>query len=338
MSLFIDTPRMNVFIDTNVYLNFYHLSKEDLEELRKVFVLQQNEKVTLWLTDQVKYEYNRNRESKIADALKKFKEEKLNNQIPQMVKGYSEYHDLINAIKSYDNAKSKILERMKSDIDEQELNADKVIRSIFSRGNELIVDKKILVKAKKRFDRGNPPGKKGSYGDSINWVALLEGIPQNEDLHLISEDGDYFSPLNEDQLNGFLKDEWEAQKSSKIFMYKRLSHFMAKNFPQAKLATELEKEILIKELAESPAYMDTHRVLRRLSKISEFSSSQVNEIIKAYVENNQIYWIIEDEDVLDFAHKLLAQYKDVISEDNLSLLYELLPCDDQPLFLPQELL
>ena len=86
---------MNVFIDTKIYLTFYHLSNEDLEELRKVFVLQKSSKISIWLPNQVVDEFNRNREGKIADALKRFKEEKLNNQIPQMVKEYSDYSELI---------------------------------------------------------------------------------------------------------------------------------------------------------------------------------------------------------------------------------------------------
>lgn len=82
---------MNVFIDTNIYLTFFHLSHDDLEELNKVFVLQKSNNITLWMTDQVVEEFRRNREAKLADALKRFSEERLNNQIPQMVKEYPEY-------------------------------------------------------------------------------------------------------------------------------------------------------------------------------------------------------------------------------------------------------
>ena len=48
---------MNIFIDTNVFLSFYHLSNDDLEELKKLIVLIDNKEVTLWLPNQVKDEF-----------------------------------------------------------------------------------------------------------------------------------------------------------------------------------------------------------------------------------------------------------------------------------------
>ena len=60
---------MNIFIDTNVYLSFYHLSSDDLEELKKLVVLAREGKVVLLLPEQVIDEFRRNRAAKIADAL-----------------------------------------------------------------------------------------------------------------------------------------------------------------------------------------------------------------------------------------------------------------------------
>lgn len=77
---------MNVFIDTNVFLSFYHLTNDDLEELRKLKVLLEKGNVALHLPDQTIDEYRRNRETKIADALKRLKEQKLNLQFPALCK------------------------------------------------------------------------------------------------------------------------------------------------------------------------------------------------------------------------------------------------------------
>ena len=41
---------MNLFIDTNIFLSFYHLSSDDLEELRKLAALLEQKKATLYLT------------------------------------------------------------------------------------------------------------------------------------------------------------------------------------------------------------------------------------------------------------------------------------------------
>ena len=54
---------MNVFIDTNVFLSFYHLSSDDLEELQKLAVLLRQSKVRLWLPEQVRIGPRRNGEN-----------------------------------------------------------------------------------------------------------------------------------------------------------------------------------------------------------------------------------------------------------------------------------
>ena len=70
---------MNLYIDTNIFLSFYHLSSDDLEELNKLTVLLDQNRLTLYLPKQVVDEFRRNRDSKIADAVNKFKAEKLSN-------------------------------------------------------------------------------------------------------------------------------------------------------------------------------------------------------------------------------------------------------------------
>jgi predicted nucleic acid-binding protein len=60
-----------LFIDTNILLSFYHLTSEDLEELRKLIALVGSKRIELVLTQQIKDEFKRNRSAKIADALKR---------------------------------------------------------------------------------------------------------------------------------------------------------------------------------------------------------------------------------------------------------------------------
>ena len=63
-------PMKTLFIDTNILLSFYHLSSDDLEELRKLIALIDTGQITLVVTEQVKDEFFRNRGAKIADAMK----------------------------------------------------------------------------------------------------------------------------------------------------------------------------------------------------------------------------------------------------------------------------
>ena len=79
---------MNIFIDTNIYLTFYHYSIDDLEELKKLLAALRDPSLTLYLPEQTILEFKRNRESKIADAIKTLSEQKIPDSFPQMCKDY----------------------------------------------------------------------------------------------------------------------------------------------------------------------------------------------------------------------------------------------------------
>jgi len=105
----------SLYLDTNVYLSFYHLSNDDLEELKKLSVLTNSGKLILYLPEQTKNEFYRNRDTKIADALKRFNDNKFNNVFPQIIKDYNTEYKLIrDAIKDYEKNKQIILEKIKS--------------------------------------------------------------------------------------------------------------------------------------------------------------------------------------------------------------------------------
>src|SRR3989442_14946441 len=93
---------MNFFIDTNIFLSFYHLTSDDLDELKKLVILLRNKTIRLWLPDQVVKEFHRNRENKISDALKRLRDQRLNLQFPQICKDYEEYEELRQLQKQYE--------------------------------------------------------------------------------------------------------------------------------------------------------------------------------------------------------------------------------------------
>lgn len=313
---------MNLFIDTNVYLNFYHFSNDDLEELRKILVAIKNKDIKLYLTDQVIFEFKRNRENKIADALKKFAEQKLPNQFPQLLKNYPEYLEMRKAQRIFEEEKSKIMESLMTDIDKKTLTADEIISELFKNSELIETTGEILKKAKIRSDIGNPPGKNNSYGDALNWEMLLSGIPDLENLYLVSGDGDYESDLNENKIKEFLKEEWEA-KNGEIYFYHSLADFFDDKFPNIKLASELEKELIITDLVNSPNFTATHRTIAKLSpRIQDFSEAQVAAIVSAFLENNQITWICTDQDVRGFVKDLIKDKKSFITKENLTRLEE----------------
>jgi hypothetical protein len=287
-------------------------------------VLLDQKKVELFLPQQVVDEFRRNREAKIADALKRFREEKLNDQFPQICKEYGEYHRMREAIAAYREQKSKLLELVNSEITSESLKADKTIAELFSKATEIEVSAELLGKARRRLALGNPPGKNNSLGDAINWECLLQSAPDAEDIFFITDDGDYASALDDSEFSLFLQKEWTKQKGGKIRYFNRLSAFFRNQFPDIRLARELEKELMIRNLADSPNFATTRKVLKQLVEYSDFTSTQLNDIVQAAITNNQVYWIAGDEDINEFLRKLIAGKEAKIEASALKKLKEFL--------------
>jgi hypothetical protein len=296
---------MKLFIDTNIFLSFYHLTSEDLEELRKLAVLLDQKKVTLYVTDQVRAEFSRNRENKIADAVKRLTDQRLNLQFPQLCKDYAEYNELRELQRSYESAHSSLLEKIGRDVAEQTLKADKTIQELFTKATIIETTDTLVERARLRIQVGNPPGKEGSLGDAISWEALLSEVSEKDELFFITDDRDYVSVLNENEFNGFLLGEWTQRKGGRIGFYRRLSSFFKDKFPDIKLATELEKELLIRDLANSPNFSQTHNIISKLSKFTEFTAAQLSEIIQAALSNSQVSYIMGDSDVYAFLKSVM---------------------------------
>jgi len=315
---------MNVFIDTNVFLSFYHFTSDDLEELRKLGVLLQNERVRLFLPQQVVQEFRRNRENKIADALRKLREQRLNLQFPQFCKDYEEYEHLRQLQRSFSKVHADLVAKVIKDIQAQDLRADTVIQELFDLATVLPIDDEIQERARTRVEVGNPPGKQGSLGDALNWETLLENVPDGEDIYFVTDDKDFTSPLDPNAFNAFLLEEWSETKDSNLIFYKSLSPFFKEHFPEISLASELEKDILIRDLASSDSFAQTHAIIAKLRQYTDFSMSQVDAIVQAAISNNQVYWIIDDWDVREFLTEVIKGKEDHIEPENLAELQRLL--------------
>jgi len=108
--------KKNIFIDSNVFLSFYGFTKDDLEELKKLVVLLKEEKVCLYLPEHVIEEVERNRESRIAEALKKFREHNFSLNLPQICKNYEEYEKMVELQKEISKLHDQLLNKMMEDI------------------------------------------------------------------------------------------------------------------------------------------------------------------------------------------------------------------------------
>jgi hypothetical protein len=318
---------MNLFIDTNIFLDFYHLSGADIEELHKLTALLESGGLKLFITDQLCDEFKRNRDNKINDAMNAFNKPKLTIIFPAFCKLYPEYAELQIMLKEANTKQTQLYNKAMADVDAVKLKADTVIGELFGNATLVVVSDKIYMKALRRFRMGNPPGKKGgTIGDEVNWEALLEEVPNGEDLYFVSRDSDYAAAIDPYKFNPFLDKEWSFKKGggASIFFYKSIQNFFKAKYPEIKLASDVKKNALIEALAKSGTFATTHLVVEKLNQIVEFSPTQVEQLIQIAHMNKQVWWIMGDTDVLAFYLKLRDEHSNNISVESLEALTKLI--------------
>lgn len=306
---------MTIFIDTNIYLKFYHYSNAELEELKKLIVLVEEGQIRLIIPRQVLNEYQRNRETKIADALKMFREEKLNNSFPVFFKEYEEFDIMRKAISEYNINKKQLLEKVINQIENYSLKADEIINELIQKAGIQEAEEHQISSAKLRFDLGNPPGKNNSYGDAVNWEILLQNIDIGTDLYFLSDDKDYFAEIDNSKFNKFLEREWKGLKMSNVYFFKSLSDFFKAKYPSIKLASDIQKEMYIERLELSMSFQQARYNLYKLSTFDGFTSDQIKKILEISLANNQIAWIIEDYDINKILYNLIDKYGENVDEE-----------------------
>ena len=127
---------MNLFIDTNILLLFFDFTNEDLDQLDMLTELIRHEQIRLYMPEQVEDEFYRNREGKISDALKKFKES-IEVKYPHMCRPYPEYKKLQKLAKLYEKNKSTLYSKLLDDIYKSQLKADITIKSLLKSATRI---------------------------------------------------------------------------------------------------------------------------------------------------------------------------------------------------------
>lgn len=313
---------MHVFIDTNILLSFFHFSKDDLNALETVF--SPHKHAVVYLTDQVRDEFRRRRESRIKGALQRFENAKFKAQIPHFMKEYPEYEDMLTLSGQLEEKRKSIMKSVNSDIRDETLPADQLIAGIFGIFQRHPVKQttdEIFTEAWRRVTSGNPPGKDRSMGDAINWVTLLHSVPDKNTLHVVSEDGDYYSVLDEKSAHPFLRDEWKRKKHSELCVYRTLTDFMRVHFNGIAFTFDNEKERLIDNLETSGSFAMTHQIVRDLERYKYFSLWEVNRILQAACDNDQVGAIVTDLDVSGFLNRVaVPRMSDVSKEEHKRVL------------------
>lgn len=310
---------MHVFIDTNILLEFYGYSKERLDDLKNALSFADNKQLTIWLTQQVREEFERNRAKTIEVTLSQYEGGKTEFNPSQFVKDSPEYEGLSVAHKEYRKLREAAGKRVREEAEKRELDADELIAELFKRDTQPRTTE-ILQRARDRKSVGNPPGKKTTLGDEVNWETLLECVPDGNDLHILSMDGDYECALNSGEVSSFLQQEWMEKKKARVFLYKRLSAFSSLHFKGLTIEKDSEREALIEQLRSSGNFMKTHLAIAQLLEMFPFSASQAAALVEVAMANTQVRWVLSDEDVKEFFTKLVDAHSDTLEASVLQQL------------------
>jgi len=295
----------NIFLDSNIWLSLYTFSSDDLTQFMKLSDLIGKDIIIL-LPDQVRSEVWRNRENKIKEAMSKFENWKL--EIPNIGKGYANYRDFQKTVNDLLRVHRDFVQAINKDIISKSLHADDAISSLFDQCTALASTHDLVKAALLRYEMGNPPGKDRKYGDAINWLSLLEYVPEGNDLFFVGADGDFQSVIDKNRFNQFLLDEWKTIKKSELYFFKSLTEFFNTHLQAIQLKNELvadqEKDMLISSLECSGSFAQTHGIVAQLSVFKTWTDNQVRRIHDAVENNSQVGMISGDADVDEFLNSL----------------------------------
>lgn len=287
-----------VFIDTNILLKVYSYSEDHPTRLKEILELIKNKKITLIIPKQIVDEFYRNRETKLQPSLKDIEQLKeVPFNIPSFCHDIKEIKEIKKQFNEIQKLSKKVHPKLLKDIEEKKLDVDKTFSEIFEASKLIEISKEILAEAKNRFDRGNPPGKGGSYGDAICWETLLKKVPKEEDLFFIGEDKDYISKIDKEKFSGFLQDEWIEKKNSKIIFFRSISKFLKEIFKKMDITEEqIKKEERISSTIIYKSLTDSKRVLPVTYEDHWTSGSAIfsdlnNEKEKKCLFCNKIYYV-----------------------------------------------
>lgn len=231
----------HLFVDTNVFLDFYSYAKDDLGQLTRLTEHLGPDEIRLHLPQQVINEVERNRETKLKTSAEQFKKESFPTAIPRHMQDFAHAKDYTAAVDAAFKARTAMINQAAAEASNKTLAADKALELLIAKAIVYEDDNAVFTTAIQRMQKGNPPGKSGSLGDQYNWECLLANVPE-ADLHVVSKDGDYASSLNPGKPHPFLEKEWKARKSADLHFYSSIRPFLDKILPMDDPAEALEVE------------------------------------------------------------------------------------------------
>lgn len=269
-----------VFIDTNIFLDFYRASNEAslslLEKLERV-------RDRVICTYQVEMEFLKHRQKEICGISKQSIVEQISS-LPAVLSDTQLSDSVTRARKDLKSKKAKLnknlLKLLKNPSDDRVYNVlEKVFRSesdhVLTR--DMDVKNKIKRLARRRFQLGYPPRKHDdtSMGDSINWEWIIHCASHlSGRFVIVSRDSDYGCQYDREYfLNDQLRHEFRGRVGKKSLVYtQKLSE--ALGYLDVAV-TEKERKSEAEEIVRPSTLEIAHQFQQRMAQIDAITSANI---------------------------------------------------------------
>lgn len=244
-----------LFIDTNIWLDFYRAKNETGLQL-----LERTEQVAnrIIVTFQLESEFKKNRQAAIVDGMGALKEPSQLSR-PGIFSNVKATQVIDRHLGEAEKRVKKLRERLIKALENPAQNDPvyRVCQRVFQKTDDLALTRNDVTRrivrraAMRRFMHGCPPRKAGdtSYGDAFNWEWMIRcAAKKRAGLVIVSRDSDYGVTIGKKSyINDELRHEFSdrVSQSRKLVLYTRLSEAL-KSFdvPVSKKEEEVEKDLV----------------------------------------------------------------------------------------------
>lgn len=281
-----------IFIDTNIFLDFYRIRRSDVS-MSYLKIIDKHKDIII-TGRQVEMEFKKNRQKVILESHSKFKSPDWGNlSTPPFVSELQAAKQIEKKKKEITTQQKKINEKIEKILKNPSQNDPvyQTLQRLFANDTEYNLDRgkderfRIRNMARKRFSLGYPPRKKEdtSIGDSLNWEWIVQcALDSGKDIIVVTRDTDYGAILKgESYLNDWLKKEFQERvsKKRKILLTERLSvAFKKVKAPVSKEMEDEENRVIEEHELSSTVYESSREESRLVKLLREFEEKSKSGI------------------------------------------------------------
>ncbi|MCB0744174.1 MAG: DUF4935 domain-containing protein [Ignavibacteriae bacterium] len=247
-----------IFIDTNIFLDFYRIRKSDIS--MKYLEQIENHLDLIITTSQVEMEYKKNRQSVILESIAEIKKiGTVTGNIPAILSNTKAVEMISKSRKDIQTKQKKLKDKIEKILKNPVYNDPvyKSLQKLFKHKSDINLNRenkkrfKTRNLAKKRFLLGYPPRKKSdnSIGDAVNWEWIITcALETGKHIILVTRDSDFGCTYEkESYLNDWLLQEFKQRISRQrkiIFTDKLSKAFQLVKIPVTQEMIEEENKVI----------------------------------------------------------------------------------------------